>query len=338
MMKKYYQSFMALLLAMLLLTACGQTPQAAPEASQPASTEEVATQVTESVLVDICAETLLQSVSKPVFGPVGGEWSAIGLARWGGEVPQEWFDNYYAAVEAYVKDCGGILHERKYTEYSRVILALTAIGKNPEIVGGYNLLAPLADFEQTTFQGVNGPVFTLLALDSGNYEIPANTTGSTQATRELYVDYILSMESPEGGWSLTGGEADVDITAMVLQALSNYQDRRDVCDAAERALNYLSNVQNEDGGFTAFDNDSSESVSQVIVALTQWGISIEDPRFVKNGNTLQDRLLDFMTQDYRFRHTLDADADLMATEQAFLALTALHRAEQGKPAIYNMAQ
>lgn len=45
-----------------------------------------------------------------------------------------------------------LLHEKKYTEYSRVILALTAIGEDVTDVGGYNLLQPLSDFKQTVWR------------------------------------------------------------------------------------------------------------------------------------------------------------------------------------------
>ena len=94
---------------------------------------------------------------------------------------------YGERVAAYTAEQGGILHNRKYTEYSRVILAWTAIGRDASDVGGFNLLTPLADFEQTVFQGINGPIFALLALDSGNYEIPENIATSNQATRDMYV-------------------------------------------------------------------------------------------------------------------------------------------------------
>lgn len=293
--------------------------------------------------LDSCAQMLLDSTPQPGFGSVGGEWLAFGLARWGGDVPQEWFDSYYEAVVAHVEACGGVLHERKYTEYSRVILALTAIGKDPANVGGYNLLVPLADYEKTVFQDVNGPAFALLALDSGNYEIPETTGGGTQATREMYVDNILSKELPGGGWALSGSTADTDITAMALQALAKYRDRQDVADAVDRALVLLSERQNEHGGFSTINPDgseseTSESVSQVIVALTELGIPMDDPRFVKNGNTLQDRLFDFMTGDYGFGHVLNDDTNLLATEQAFYALVALQRAGQGQASLYSMAE
>ena len=289
----------------------------------------------EAILADT-ASMLLENTKQPVYGSVGGEWLVFGLSRWDGDVPQEWFDSYYEAVESYVKECDGVLDERKYTEYSRVIIALSAIGKNPADVGGYNMLTPLADFEQTCFQGLNGPVYALLALDSGDYEIPEKVTENTQATRELYVDSILGKESEGGGWSLAGGPAEADITAMVLQALAKYTEREDVNEAVERALTVLSELQNENGGYSSYDAESSETIAQVIVALAELGVSIDDERFVKNGHSLEDRLMDFQAENLKFKHVLDSEGDMIATEQAFYALTALQRVETGKSSLYRM--
>ena len=167
------------------------------------------------------AEYMLSAVKSPEVGSIGGEWAVIGLARSGCSVPANYFESYYARVEKYVKDCKGVLHERKYTEYSRVILALTAIGKDPSNVAGYDLLKPLGDFEKTVWQGINGPIWALIALDSGNYDIPKNSEAKTQATRQLYIDEILKNQMKDGGWNLTGsGDSDVDLTAMALQALA----------------------------------------------------------------------------------------------------------------------
>lgn len=264
------------------------------------------------------------------------DWAAFGLARWGGEVPKQWFADYYAGLEQKLTACDGVLHERKYTEYSKTVLALTACGKDPAAIAGYNLLLPLADFEQTVFQGVNGPVVALLALDSGNYEIPATVTDSTQATREMYVEYILDAQLPGGGWTMKGEEAEADITAMALQALVKYQHRKDVVQAVENGLAVLSALQDENGGFTAFGAQSSEAVSQVIVALTELGISLEDSRFVKGGNTLLDALLQFRQKDGRFSHLLGGKSDRVATEQAFYALVAVSRMEKGETSLYRV--
>ena len=284
------------------------------------------------------AAYMVSAVKAPEVGSIGGEWAIIGLARSGYAVPANYYEDYYARVEKYVKNCSGVLHERKYTEYSRTVLALTAIGKDPASVAGFNLLKPLADFEQVTKQGINGTIFALLALDSGNYEIPENPDANVQATRQMYVDELLTRELPDGGWTLTGGEPDVDITAMTLQALAKYREQPEVEAAVERGLAVLSSLQEPGGGYTSWGSSNSESVAQVIVALTELGVPLDDERFVKNGVTVEDALLRFAQESGAFMHVLDGSGgdDGMATEQAFYALAAIHRAETGKTTLYDM--
>ena len=306
-----------LLLSLLLsLTACGK-----PETQ-----------------LEKTAGYLQAQIAEPGTGSVGGDWLIFGLARSGVKVPQKYFDAYYENVEAAVREKNGVLSDRKYTEYSRTVLALTAIGKNPADVAGFDLLKPLADFEQVTRQGINGTIFALLALDSGNYEIPENPDAAVQATRQMYVDELLARALPDGGWTLTGGELDVDITAMTLQALAKYRDQADVTAAVERGLAVLSSLQEPDGGYVSWGSSNSESVAQVIVALTELGVPLDDERFTKNGITVEDALLRFAQENGAFVHVRDGSGgdDGMATEQAFYALAAIHRAETGETTLYDM--
>ena len=53
---------------------------------------------------------------------------------------------------------------RKYTEYARLTLALTAIGRDPTNVGGYDLLETLCDYDKMISVGINGASWALLAL------------------------------------------------------------------------------------------------------------------------------------------------------------------------------
>ena len=293
------------------------------------------------------AQYMYQTVQSPQVGSIGGEWAVIGLARSGYAVPNSYYQNYYATVEKYVTACKGVLHEKKYTEYSRLIVALSSIGKDARNVAGYDLTKALGDYDKTIWQGLNGPIWALIALDSRNYPMPKNPEAKTQATRQMYVDRILACQLPDGGWSLFGGTSaassgdntsDPDITGMTLQALAKYRDRQDVADAVERGLTVLSQQQEENGGFVAYDSESSESIAQVIVALTELGVSLTDSRFVKGGNTLVSRLLEFRTENGAFRHILDGEEDVMATEQGFYALVAVSRAEQGKSTLYTMTE
>lgn len=275
---------------------------------------------------------LYETVENPTLGSIGGDWAVFGLARSEIQVPEGYFERYYKSVEEYVKNCGGVLSNNKYTEYSRVAITLTAIGKNPENVSGFNLFMPLADYEKTVKQGINGAIWALIALDCGNYEIPENAEAKVKATREMYVDHILNKQNPDGGWALSGKISDPDITGMALSALARYTDDENVKEASEKALLCMSEMQDENGGF-----NSCESSAQMIVALCELGISIDDERFIKNGKSLLDNMLMYYDGKGGFKHTLSGEVNQMATEQGFYALAALWRAENGKRSLYDMA-
>ncbi len=286
---------------------------------------------------EACGEYLLDVAAEPIYGSIGGEWAVIGLCRSGLEIPQTFIDTYIKNLTVHLKSVGGELHKRKYTEYSRVSLALTAIGADPRNIAGYDLLLPLGDFNKTIWQGINGPIWALIALDSGNYLVPENKAANKQATRRMYIDEILSRQLKDGGWALSGNTADPDITAMALQALAPYTEQDDVSIAVESALHCLSKMQNNRGGFSSWDTENAESCAQVIVAMCALKIPQSDARFVKNGNSPISALLSFQNSDGSFRHTADeAAANQMATEQAFYALAALYRLDNKQPSLYQM--
>ncbi|MEG2199047.1 MAG: S-layer homology domain-containing protein [Anaerovorax sp.] len=290
----------------------------------------------QSAITDTAAY-MYATVKSPEIGSVGGEWAILGLARSGYEVPEDYYQNYYQTVETSVKDCKGILHDKKYTEYARIIIALTAIGKDARNVAGYDLTTPLGDYDKTIWQGINGPVWALIALDSGNYPMPVNPGAKVQASRDLYIKNILDSQLPDGGWSLTK-TSDVDITGMVLQALAKYKDRSDVKIALEKALACMSKLQVSDGGFSYGTVKNSESCVQMIIALSELGISIEDARFVKNGKTILDKLLTFYVKGKGFQHTIDGSGEnQMAAEQGLCGLVAAQRFADGKNSLYRMS-
>ena len=287
--------------------------------------------------VPATAGYLQVAVKSPTVSSIGGEWTVIALARSGASVPEEYFRGYYASVESYVKSCAGVLHEKKYTEYSRVVLALTAIGKDPRSVAGYDLLKPLGDYDKTVWQGINGAIFALIALDSGKYDVPANPQAAKQATRQMYVDRILASQLSDGGWALSGSGADVDVTAMALTALAPYRSQTGVQRAVDRGVERLAAMQRSGGGYSSWGSENSESAAQVVIALSALGLA-GDGRFMKNGKTVMDALLSYRQPDGSFRHdTAGGGNDLMATEQALLALAAAARAGSGKNSLYDMA-
>lgn len=279
----------------------------------------------------------LVSLGVPGVGSVGGEWRVLGLAR-AGKITSEIADGYYSSLESYVKEnASAKLDSRKSTENSRVIIALSAIGKDAENVAGYNLLEPLSDLDFVQKQGLNGPVFALIALDTYKYEIPTAADGTTQTTREKLVNYILESQLENGGWTFFGSSADPDMTGMAIQALAPYYSKNaDVKSAVDKALGVLSSMQKDDGGFASWGTENVESCAQVLTALTSLGINPQsDERFIKNGSTLVDAVMSFGVEN-GFEHIKDSGYNQMATEQAYYALVSYSRVKNGKTSLYDM--
>lgn len=283
----------------------------------------------------------MEKLGTPGIGSIGGEWMVIGLARSGRTVPgvEDYYKKALEYIESSIDPETGRLHKAKSTDNSRMILALTALGRDVTNVGGHNLLAGLSDLEYVKYQGNNGPIWALLALDSGNYPVPSGGT----TTRQALIDEILSVQTSDGGWAISGDRADSDMTGMALTALAPYYKKDPtVKQAIDKAIARLSEMQDEDGGFsTTYDDGkyiaTSESTAQVLTALSALGIDGDtDSRFVKNGGSVIDALLRYYVNGGGFKHVMDGEIDGMGTEQAYYALTAYYRFLSGKTNLYDM--
>ena len=274
------------------------------------------------------------TVKTPSFG---AEWHILGLARSEYEGCDEIFEKYYEDVVEFLKQNDGVLSKSKYTEYSRTIVAIKAIGRNPKNTGGYDMVSKLLEKNNVIKQGLNGSIWALIAFNTGRY---ADSSDEFKSAEKYYIEYILDAEKDSGGWSLDSSEAnaDVDITGMALTALAPYCKSDDnVKKAADRALSWLSEVQDDDGTYASWGSVSSESCAQVIVALTSLGIDPnKDERFIKNGKSVIDGLLSFYT-DGGFKHISSGKLNNMATEQGYYALTAYFRFTGGKSSLYDMS-
>lgn len=285
-------------------------------------------------------------VPAPVVAYDRGEWAVLGLARAGVELSDAYIQAYYGKVVAYVKaniGSDGVLvdpesHNPTVTDNERIILALTAIGKDPANVGGKDLLAALQDrnimqVTNASKTDINGLVFGLLALNSGNY------------TQDSYwlVQAILTQQNEDGSWSAsadTKPASDVDMTAMALQALAPYYNEGDdttVNAAVNKALQWLS-AKYKGKGYT-----SAESCAQVVVALSALQLNANsDSSFVKTvdgapTSVLGDLLQYYLGEGQGFKHAASGKtADQKATEQALYAMAAYERYCRRTKALYDM--
>ena len=281
-------------------------------------------------------------------GNAGGEWAVLAEAR-GGVEARGWYATYLQNMAQTVAANKGKFDttpgQSKHTEYSRVVLALTAAGANAskfKAADGstYDLVKPLLDActsgryaYQASVQGSNGTAFALIALDSGSYH--QNAAG--RAARTALVDLLLKKQMSCGAWGINyeteERSADIDITAMVVQSLAPYASRPGVQTAINNAMDWLS------AKFKAGSFRSSETSAQVVVALSTLGRdAATDPAFVKaNGVSVLDDLLHYADRTTGgFLHDVGS-VNGMSSEQAAYALVSYDRYRKGKTSLYDMS-
>lgn len=267
-------------------------------------------------------------------------WAAIALAKAGKRMDET---AYLETLEQEVAECyerDGGLSDYKATEYHRIALTMLALGGDPEQIQGKNgtTINLVADGTwnfpggSPGLQGSNGLIYALLLLDAGDYEPPADKA----QLRKEYVEELLSYQKESGAFCLDNSlSGDIDITAMAVQALAPYEEN-EAKEAVMRALNWLADRMTEDGGFIYEDSDSSESSSQMILALCALGRDpAEDEQFRKNGTDLLTGLDRYRLKNGMYVHTTEGGKEnKMATWQALLALEAVERLRTGGGWIY----
>ncbi len=327
-----FNRFIAIIL-MFSLVFLGGLPGAAfaqEQGTTRAQIDQVITDLVqweEAYLEKAFAEQSPENIVEPTIY----NWPTLGLARLG----------YYDGLEKYLTETENYAAQnwqsisRKVTDLERIALAIGAAQGDPRNFAGKDLIAEIYNFPNIQAQGLNGPIFALLALDSGNYVVPAEAKWS----REDLLAIILSKQLPDGGFNLRStGSSDPDITAMALQALAPYyrEGRAEVRTVVDEALATLSKLQDQDGHYISWGAVNSESTAQVIIALCSLRIDPDtEPRFIKNGRTLPGNLLQFRADDGGFKHILDQGTDAMASEQALIALASYVRFKDGKPPLYD---
>lgn len=307
----------------------GAAPSPGPTPENPEAPEKPENQPTAmQPLIDDAAKWMQSNRDFSTYDEFN-DWDVLALARAGKEVPAL----YYGIIEKHVKENNGEF--RLVTDYERIALTVTALGKDARNIAGYDFIEKIYNNERMTNQGTNGALFALLALDAQDAEVPANAIW----TRDRLLKWLIDQQNDDGGFPLSkeaGSGSDLDITAMVLQALAKYQDRKDVKEVTEKALLWISEQQLANGGFIVWDEENSESVSQVIIGLTSLGISLEDERFVKTDGDLLTAFTSFINKDGGIAHTKGEASNYMATQQGLLALAANDRLLKKKKRIYDM--
>ncbi|MCM3764311.1 DUF4430 domain-containing protein [Neobacillus niacini] len=265
-------------------------------------------------------ETALDQVSQYVLNSTVGEWEVLGLKQAGKTIPAGYLDS----VRSVVKDKQGQF--RLITDTERYSIGIVAAGGDPTNIEGYNLVEKIYNGDVTK-QGINGVLYALIALDSGNFEVPETALW----TREKLMNYILEQQNDDGGWGWSKVSSDIDYTAMALSALAPYKEQAGVKEKILKAVQYLE-LQYQNSKF-----NSSNTAAQVVVALSGLGLDANGSAFTKDESSLLQYLLSFQNSDGGFAfNKIGGPSNQMATTQSLQALAAYQLFSQGKGSLYNL--
>lgn len=314
-------------------------------------------------------EVLADTIFKKVFGDgqivYGIEtpdalYVAFSLLR--ADYKSDYFDKMYANVESQLKslaDTGSVTVEGeakdeaviagKYPEltYAKIVLFVTAMGKDARNVGGYNLIEKMA--QKSTYEASSEAYMLdstmLLALDSGNYFPPA---GDDYITKDDLVNNIAAKMDDSIAQALQWNS--VDSVAMALQPLYKYatddilpedasSDRTAVQEAYAKGIHFLESIQNADGSWSGYGTETNNvwTLAQIMTAMGQLRINpcseTDGTDFIKNGVTVLDDAAVFVDVENK-----KVDDDLMSyqPEQLLRGLTAVIRAMEGKDSLYDV--
>lgn len=226
-------------------------------------------------------------------------------------------------VNQYITDVSLISDYQNALSLSYDILNVTFCGYHATNVLGVDLISEFTSFSYDDFSGSDlyTIAYSLLALDCNFYQLP---NGSS--LRSDLKSLLCLYQNPDGGFfsHTNASQSTVKQTALALSALSPYKQETEIQDVIHRALDYLATQQLPNGGFIENGQESSIALSKVIIALNSLGIP-DDARFIKQNQPLSNLLLNYVNTDSGFSDVLETPSDVVATENAILALSSIKK-------------
>ena len=227
--------------------------------------------------------------------------------------------------------------------YAKIVLFVTAMGKDARDINGFDLIEAMAD--KKTYKNTEGQDMRdctmLLAFDSADYQLP---TGDDYITRaELVANVTDQVGNAIARVATAASMYTADDVAMPLQALYPYlsgENIADVVKACTRGVHFMENLQNRKGAYSAWGSDNNVySLAQVMTAMGQLRINpcseADGSDFIKEGNTVLDAAAAFVNTDEK---SVDADLMQWQPEQLLRGLNAVIRVMTNSPSLYALKE
>lgn len=254
---------------------------------------------------------------------------------------QELKDKGTVTVDGEEKDFDTLVGGYPEFAYAKIVLFVTAMGKDAKSIRGFDLIEAMAkksNYDNTVADMRDATM--LLAFDSGNYQLP---TGNDYITKAQLVKNVTGQVGTAIAKVATASTwSTVDDVAMPLQALYPYISGDAIAaatKAAVRGIHFMESLQNQKGAYTAWESDNNAwSLAQVMTAMGQLRINPCDESdgsdFIKEGNTVLDAASAFVNVE---KKTVDKDLMGYQPEQLLRGLNAVIRVMDGEDSLYDMS-
>lgn len=254
---------------------------------------------------------------------------------------QELKDKGTVTVDGEEKDFDTLVGGYPEFAYAKIVLFVTAMGKDAKSIRGFDLIEAMAkksNYDNTVADMRDATM--LLAFDSGNYQLP---TGNDYITKAQLVKNVTGQVGTAIAKIATASaQATVDNVAMPLQALYPYisgDASAAATKAAVRGIHIMESLQNQKGAYTAWGSDNNAwSLAQVMTAMGQLRINPCDESdgsdFIKEGNTVLDAASAFVNVE---KKTVDKNLMGYQPEQLLRGLNAVIRVMDGEDSLYDMS-
>ena len=250
------------------------------------------------------------------------------------------------------------LGRASYNYAAGAVRAMQYLGMDPGDINGLDYIAPLTNTSKaapTSTQDFNSYLYDIASIDP---EVWRSHGVDGDMLAEQFITRVLADQTLDGGFDdfygysvatakegqTVIGQGSVPETISALSALASYRDKENVAAAIEAGLTYLSSVQLADGSFECCCGDTPNGAVtlSMLSLMDKLDISIDDERFVKNGNTVADAMRTFYVDGVGFISDFEVEAPLddlsrlpvyenpvMGNYSTISALTYLQAAENG---------
>ena len=302
-------------------------------------------------------EYLLTEAREITAGEIAGYSSQIlALQNANAELTKAEKEKLQEIMTVMVGASGDYYLGRTSSTYSAgAVRAMQYLGMDPANVNGLDYLAVLANtgkLEATSTYDFNS---YLRDIESVSAQVWRSRGIDVGTLVDSYAVRILADQTPDGGFDYSYGvniaqgdtntswRDDTIYTAKTITVLAPYRDKEYIAKAIDRAVDYLSSVQLSDGSFPGMTGDSDGGATLTVLKMMEaLDISLDDPRFVKNGNTVADAMRTFYVDGVGFISDFEVEAPLddlsrlpvyenpvMGNYSTISALTYLQAAENG---------